>query len=142
MIKNISYNEDGLKLTLNGEIAPCSRPRVSKFGTYYPKKYSEFKKILKKELKEHFNLQHQYFDTPLELDITIYKKIPKSYSKRKYNELIYRPHISKPDIDNLVKSLLDCMSGILFNDDSCIYKISCTKVWHNEDLCIIDIKSV
>ena len=54
--------------------------------------------------------------------------VPKSYSKVKreaaLNSLI-RP--SKPDVDNIVKSILDGMNGIVFHDDVQVFRVDCEK---------------
>ncbi len=39
------------------------------------------------------------------------------------------PHTQKPDIDNLIKYILDCGNGILWHDDAEIYKITAQKFW-------------
>ena len=40
--------------------------------------------------------------------------------------------IKKTDIDNLAKSLLDGMNGVVFKDDSQIVSLHCTKVYASE----------
>lgn len=39
------------------------------------------------------------------------------------------PHCKKPDIDNYLKYILDCMSGIVFKDDAQVWSISAKKVY-------------
>ena len=39
------------------------------------------------------------------------------------------PHIVKPDLDNLIKSTLDALTGILFRDDSQVYRGSSEKFY-------------
>lgn len=53
--------------------------------------------------------------------------IPKSLSKKKAEKLEGTWHDKKPDLDNLVKMILDRSSGILFQDDNNIAKITATK---------------
>ena len=59
---------------------------------------------------------------------------PKShYRTGKYSHLlkdnipIY--HTSRPDIDNLIKFYLDCMTGLYWKDDADIYDVHATKVY-------------
>lgn len=49
--------------------------------------------------------------------------IPKSASHRT------GAHVIKPDIDNLIKSTLDPLNGIFWNDDSQIYSVKASKVY-------------
>jgi len=52
--------------------------------------------------------------------------MPASWSKKKKKEMLGQPHQQKPDIDNLLKALLDAV----YDDDCCIYKLSeLEKIW-------------
>jgi Holliday junction resolvase RusA-like endonuclease len=55
--------------------------------------------------------------------------VPKSMSKKKRVELIETKaaHIIKPDLDNLIKFILDCMNSIVLFDDSLVSDIKATK---------------
>ena len=57
--------------------------------------------------------------------ITFYIEMPKSWSKKKRDFMLGRPHQQKPDIDNLSKSLLDAVH----KEDSHIYDIRVAKYW-------------
>jgi Holliday junction resolvase RusA-like endonuclease len=50
---------------------------------------------------------------------------PKSWSKKRVAQMLGVPHRQKPDIDNLVKGVLDA----LFVDDSGVHRISASKFW-------------
>ena len=51
--------------------------------------------------------------------------MPKSWSKKKRNEMNGKPHQQRPDVDNLVKGLMDC----LFKEDAHIHTVHAQKVW-------------
>ena len=68
-------------------------------------------------------------DGPIEMSLTFYMPIPASASKKKQAALLVSPHVNKPDIDNLQKMVLDCLNGVLFNDDRQIYKILAVKLY-------------
>lgn len=73
-------------------------------------------------------------ETPVGVYLYIRLPIPKSYSKKLTEaclEGLEKP-IKKPDIDNLAKSLLDGMNGVVFKDDSQIVSLHCTKVYASE----------
>lgn len=57
--------------------------------------------------------------------IVFYIPMPESWSKKKKEKYNLYCHQSRPDIDNLVKSVLDA----LFDDDSHIYDIRASKFW-------------
>lgn len=51
--------------------------------------------------------------------------MPKTWSKAKRDKMDGMPHKTKPDIDNLMKALLDAIYG----EDCQIWKISAEKRW-------------
>lgn len=67
-------------------------------------------------------------------NITFVLPIPSSWSKKKQLSLIGKPHQNKPDLDNLVKALLDC----LCDEDKQIHTFeNIRKIWGNEGKILI-----
>ena len=75
---------------------------------------------------------------PFENGITLYVRFCMPYAKKHYrtgkfsNELKPNPPISykiKPDIDNLLKFVMDVGNGVLWKDDSQIYKVDMEKIY-------------
>lgn len=71
----------------------------------------------------------ELIEGPIHLDITFHMPIPLSWSKVKKVRMDGQPHVSKPDIDNLIKFSLDCMNGIVYSDDRFIWSINAKKVY-------------
>ena len=67
------------------------------------------------------------------LDVLFVIPFPKSYGKKKMEALNGRPHQVKPDVDNLVKAVLD----IFLKNDSSVWKINAEKRWGYEGKIII-----
>lgn len=57
--------------------------------------------------------------------VTFHLPMPDSWSKRKREAMLGRPHQTKPDIDNLLKALMDA----LFENDAVVYDIHPRKFW-------------
>lgn len=57
--------------------------------------------------------------------------------KAKSAKLIGMPHKKKPDIDNLLKAVFDCLK----KHDQTIYNISASKYYSNDDMIIFTIYS-
>ncbi len=57
--------------------------------------------------------------------ITFYMPIPKTWSDKKKRAMYDKPHQQTPDIDNLVKGLLDAT----LEDDAHIWKVHAEKRW-------------
>lgn len=134
LLINRSNNE--IILLINNDIIAAPRPRVTKWGTtYYPKKYSDFKKELKDSINKAITEPLLLVNKPLEIFIKCEFKIPKSYTKKKIKELenMGYYHIKKPDVDNIAKTYMDSLvsSGVI-NDDSIIVKLSIIKKYNPE----------
>ncbi len=75
--------------------------------------------------------------------IDVYLPIPKSWSKIKRANAesgIFQPK-TKPDIDNLAKQVMDCMTKLCFwHDDSQVVELRITKRYSNRPRWEIDIR--
>ena len=67
----------------------------------------------------------------LEAFIYVTFAVPASYSKKRTEACLsgQEKHTKKPDLDNVVKAVLDGMSDIVFLSDSQITSIHATKVY-------------
>lgn len=54
---------------------------------------------------------------------------PKSISRKKREALIGEPVLKRPDIDNIAKSIIDGMNGVVFIDDALVWGTMCMKIW-------------
>jgi Holliday junction resolvase RusA-like endonuclease len=68
---------------------------------------------------------------PLAVTFRFYLPRPQSLMKRKSPDGAI-PHTSKPDLDNLIKSTADCLSGIAWVDDRQIYSYAGSSKWYAE----------
>lgn len=66
--------------------------------------------------------------------VTFILPMPASWSQKKKALHAGRPHQSKPDVDNLTKSLLDA----LFEDDAHIWDVRVSKLWGETGMIIIE----
>ena len=67
----------------------------------------------------------------LEAFIYVTFAVPESYSKKRLEACLNgsEKHIKKPDLDNVVKCVIDGMDKIVFDNDSQITSIHATKVY-------------
>ena len=65
--------------------------------------------------------------------VTFVLPIPKSYSQKRRNEWIGKPHMQRPDLSNLLKALEDA----IYQEDSGIYDIWIEKKWGYHGMIII-----
>ena len=67
---------------------------------------------------------------PVSLSLRITCPIPASWSKKRQEAAIGSPKVSKPDIDNYIKCVMDGCNGVLWTDDSQVTELfRCIKVY-------------
>ncbi len=115
---------------------PKGRPRFSKVGgfvrSYTPKKTSDYEAQVKSIAQS--AMTREPLETPLAAFLYFRLPIPRSYPKKRIAACLSgseRP-IKKPDLDNLAKSVLDALNGVVYLDDSQLVSLHITKVYdHN-----------
>ena len=122
-------------LTFHVDINPVpkGRPRFSKVGgfmrSYTPKKTSDYETKVRTQAQA--VMTREPLETPLAVYLYFRLPIPRSHSKKRQEACLSgseRP-IKKPDIDNLAKSVLDGLTGVVWHDDSQIVSLHLTKVY-------------
>ncbi len=69
---------------------------------------------------------------PVDLKIDFHMPVPKSMSRKKQERSLGSPHTKKPDADNLVKFVKDCLNGIAWHDDSQVWQVFARKIYGPE----------
>ena len=105
---------------------PASRPRVTRWGTFYGKKYKGFKKDMDELLE---NVDKEWLEGLIFADMTFFVGIPKSWSKKKKKLKSGQWCDNNADLDNYEKSILDSLSGVYFHDDRQIVQQQSKKIW-------------
>jgi Holliday junction resolvase RusA-like endonuclease len=118
------------RITLPGNPIPMARSRTyrvkGKSITYNPqKKEKTFAQLVAK------SQVHSLMEGPIKMYIRFFMPIPKSTSKKTQekmkSEIVF--HCSKPDIDNLIKFVLDVLNNIGYKDDSQIVSLTTEKFY-------------
>lgn len=110
-----------MKLTLNIEPKPQSRPRFTRFGRAYDDpKMKAWRNSCQLLIASEYRGQTM-LEGALRARLRFYIKPPQYLSKvKKYHQALLDeviPVDKKPDVDNYEKALYDSMSGIVFKDD-------------------------
>jgi Holliday junction resolvase RusA-like endonuclease len=120
--------------TYTFDIAPVSKPRMVRSDKWKKRTITDSYWAFKAELKLNANLQGLK-TLPSEIfAVTFIVQMPDSWSETKKKEYDYMPHRQRPDLDNFLKGLQDC----LCTEDSHIWKISnLIKIWGRQGQLII-----
>ena len=109
----------------------ASRPRVSKWGSYYTGPYKTFRQDVQPVIVDVLG-EWTPMSGPIEVDIGVYPTKPRT-SKLDY---------PRPDVDNYVKSVLDSCNGIVWLDDSQIVKIVARKEWAEQGYFTMEVNEL
>lgn len=115
-----------INIVIPGVPVARQRPRFSRFGTY--DKQSDIKEFYRLSIFPQLPRNFKVIGTPITLKLIFEMPIPSTTSKKKKTLLIGKPHIKKPDIDNLYK-MLDAYNGVLWLDDSLIHRVTMEKIY-------------
>ena len=109
-------------------IAPvvASRARVTRWSTYFPKRYTQFRKEFG-ELLEKYKAEPT--DGLLYVKLDFYVQLHKTMSKKKKEEKEGKHCDNNADLDNYVKATLDSLEGKYYNNDKQIVMIRARKYW-------------
>ena len=135
-----------IKMTIPIEPVGQLRPRATRCGRsirmYDPPKVAKFKKQLHEYAALEMKRQKlkRFENVALEVDLQIYRQVQNSISNaERCRRLsgVHRPTV-KFDLDNYIKSILDGLNGVIWNDDKNIVSIVADK--HYSDKQRIEIK--
>lgn len=120
-----------LQLTIPGEPMGKARPKVTRFGTYTPKKTVNYETLIQELFITKYPKSICFPIDPLRMKISAYFTIPKSASKRSKVAMLageIRP-TKKPDGDNIIKIVSDALNRLAYHDDSQIVEVACKKLY-------------
>ena len=127
-----------LIITIPGQPIAKKRPRFARRGTFvttYNSQQTEEGKFI-------CLMQNQFYGPPIPagvpvfLTIYFHVNIPKSLPKKR---LAIGP-VRKPDIDNMIKFVMDCANGIFWHDDAQVVHVEATKIYDANPKTIIGLE--
>lgn len=111
------------------------RPRTNFYtrSIYTPTQTKRREKIIAQE----FRIQNRDWvcdDSAVEVEIIASLPIPKSASKKKQLQMLIGKILPtvKPDVDNILKLVLDALNGVAYNDDKQIIREELIKIYGEE----------
>ena len=127
-----------------GDIKGKARPRINTYTctAYTPGNTKDYEMLIKQYFKIKYPKYEPIQDGRVSVKIVAYFKIPKGTNK-KNTESMLNGSISptkKPDIDNIIKIILDALNKMAFNDDNQISKMEVEKIYGQEEKVYIKIE--
>ena len=64
--------------------------------------------------------------------LTFNMPVPKSWSKKAKRQALWYSHSVRPDLDNLVKAVMDGLEGVVYDADSRVASLQARKFYGDE----------
>lgn len=117
-------------IEIPGKPQPKQRPRMTRYGAVYtPAATQAFERQVARHAKA---AGVKPVSGPIHVEISSIFAIPKSWSKSRKAAAEGRPHIQRPDMDNLAKCVLDGLNGVAFTDDAQVHSVYARKSWSSD----------
>ncbi len=103
-----------------------ARPRLSRHGVYTPQSTVQYENKIRAAYKE--AAPKEFFCIDVAVEVHAYFPIPKSWSAEKQVHAMvgdFAP--GKPDVDNILKIVMDGLNGYAYSDDALVTKAVCHK---------------
>jgi len=101
---------------INGTPIPKGRPRAAVRGThtilYTPNRTKEYEDHVAEVASMNIPKTGVILG-PIAISLTFHMKAPKKYAKK-----METPHVTRPDVDNLAKAILDGLEGVMYKNDA------------------------
>lgn len=128
-----------ITLTIPGKPFAKQRPRFSRaqMRAFTPKETVAFERVVQQIAALKFD---QPMEGPVKITVLATFGVPKSWSKKKTEEHINRPHTQRPDLDNVVKAIKDALNRIAYADDGQVAQVVASKVWGPEGQTVVHVE--
>ena len=133
----------GLTFEVPGEPRGKGRPRFSRDGHAYTDSET---KAYEKKIVTYYRQSLGGFRWPdnafVFVKVTAHYPIPKSATKAAKTAMEAGEWLPsrKPDIDNVLKIVLDALNGVAYKDDSRVVSVSASKIYSTTPKLIIEMK--
>lgn len=134
------FCKEAIRFVVDGPPVGKGRPRFrvitakstgrSFVNTYTPKESSSYENLVKLSYRRSYG-GPPHAEGPVGVGITAFFPIPKSWPKWKKETAgsgLVRTE-TKPDVDNILKAILDGLNGVAYSDDKQVYLRNCDKFY-------------
>ena len=128
--------------SVKGEPKGKGRPRFSNGHVYTPKETADYERLV--ALSYRNSARGYKFTSPVRVTVKVFCKPPKSKSK-KVEEDMLSGHIlptKKPDVDNIVKIILDGLNKVAWEDDTQVTDLMITKRYGEDPFVAVIIEEI
>ena len=123
-----------------GTPIPKGRPRAAARGKhtilYTPKATKEYEDHVAEVASKHIP-ETGIITGPITISLVFFLKAPKKYTKK-----MNTPHVTRPDVDNLAKAILDGLEGILYENDAHVTTLYAHKCYRDKPRVTVSVSEL
>lgn len=129
-----------MMFTVEGEPRGKQRPRLTKSGIVYtPSETTRYEKSVK---AAYLIAGGRKITGPVKVTVWAFMKIPESKSAKAREQMRGEYATKKPDIDNILKIILDGLNGVAYDDDKQVVQATVYKGYRPEPSVSVDVEAV
>jgi len=122
-----------------------ARPRYSRRSKafYTPPETASFENLIKLSFSGKYP-DFSAFEGPVAVEVTVLMLMPKSFSKKRRLKAFGGRILptNRPEIDNIVKSILDALEGLAYRRDSQVVELKARKYYSSESKTVIFLREL
>lgn len=130
-----------MTFTIEGQPQGKGRPRFTKSGhAFTPQATRDYENLIAESFKA---AGGELFDGYVCVNISAFYKISQSTTKVKRGMIergLLKPAV-KPDIDNVIKAILDGLNGVAYHDDNQVIKVVAEKHYADKPFVAVEVFS-
>lgn len=140
-----------MKLFFDVPGEPCAqgRPRFAVRGghaaAYDPEKSKNYKALVRLAAEQAMQEAHWLYcvELPLQITVKVYLEVPASKSKKFKDGALKGIELptKKPDVDNVLKTIMDALSGVVYKDDKQIVSAIVTKEYSERPHLTVELEN-
>ena len=133
--------------TIPGTPVGKGRPRFARRGavvtTYTPEKTASYENLVKVKAEEAM-VGRELIAGAVAVTILLFITPPASWSNKKMLQALNHEILptTKPDIDNVIKGILDAMNEIVWNDDKQVVDVTIRKRYANTARATVEVRAI
>jgi Holliday junction resolvase RusA-like endonuclease len=135
-----------LSFRVDGAPVAKARPRMTKSGHVWTpaktKAHEDLIALQARSAKARSATRHE-FGGAVMVTVHYHMPMPRSWSKKRKEAQRFAHHIQKPDLDNLVKTVLDALNkAAIWQDDAQVASVTASKIWADTGSTEIEIATL
>ena len=117
-----------MQIFIPGKPKGKQRPRVYRGHAFTPQETKDYELMIANLYRA---LHGKMIDGYVSVEIYVLYLVPKSYTKKKCEQIRRREILPavKPDIDNIIKIVLDGLNGVAYKDDAQVIEVKARKAY-------------